>query len=165
MRKDKPSSDSTCSFIRSHLITLAEKDFSGEAFSHVQDHLDSCPDCASLVRQFSKAWGDPAPPADAQPSPSFYPRIIARIEAEEKSPPGKRGRLAVAWRILRPVAVAAIFLGGIFAGHELGKGDKTIPLPEAAFAGQMLESFESIPPGSVADFYVNRQDSAKEDLR
>ncbi len=165
MRKDKPNNDSMCSFIRSHLIALAEKDFSGEAFSCVQDHLGSCPECASLVRQFSKVWGDPAPLEDAQPSPSFYPGIIERIEAEDKSQPGKWGMLAVAWRILRPAAVAAIFLAGIFAGHELGKRDGTIPPYEAAFAGQLLESFESIPPGSVADFYVNRQDSAKEDLK
>ncbi len=165
MKKDKRGGNGACAFIRSHLISIAEKDIAGAAFPGVQDHLDSCPECASLVRQFSKAWGDPAPLEDAQPSPSFYPRIIERIGAEEKPQPGKRGTLAVAWRILRPVAVAAIFLGGIFAGHELGKRDKTIPLPEAAFAGQLLESFESIPPGSVADFYVSRQNSEKEDLK
>ena len=163
MKKDKPGSDSACSFIRSHLIAIAEKDFSGEAFPGVQDHLDSCPECASLVQQFSRAWEDPAPPEDAQPSPSFFPRLIERIEAEEKPQPGKRGTLAIAWRILRPAAIAAIFLGGIFAGHELGKRDKMIPPSEAAFAGQLLESFKSIPPGSVADFYINRQNSKKED--
>lgn len=165
MKKDKPGRNRACSFIRSHLIAIAEKDFSGEAFSGVQDHLDSCPECASFVRQFSKAWEDPAPPEDVQPSPSFYPRIIERIEAGEETRPGRRGTLAIFWRILRPAAVAAIFLGGIFAGHELGKRDKMIPPPEAAFAGQLLETFESIPPGSVADFYVNHRSSTKEDLK
>lgn len=165
MKEDKPSRNSACSFIRSRLIAIAEKEFSGEAFSDVQAHLDSCPECASLVRQFSKAWEDPAPSEDARPSPSFYPRIIERIEAEEKPQPGKPGTLAIFWRILRPATVAAIFLGGILAGHELGKRDKLIPPPEAAFAAQLLETFESIPPGSAADFYVNHQSSTKEDLK
>lgn len=60
--------------------------------------------------------------------------------------------------------MAALFLGGIFAGHELGKRDRPILPPEAAFSGQVLESFENIPPGSVADFYVSRQNSEKEGL-
>jgi len=164
MKKDKLGGDGACAFIRSHLISIAEKDVTGAAFSGIRDHLDSCPECTSLVQQFSKTWENPALPADSQPSPSFFPRLIERIEANEKPLPGRGGVLTIAWRVLRPVAIAAIFLGGIFAGHELGKRDITIPPPEAAFAGQLLESFESIPPSSVADFYVNRQNSKKEDL-
>ena len=164
MKKDKSGKSKACAFIRSHLIYLAEKDITGVEFPGVQDHLDSCPECASLIRQFVEAWENPAPYADTRPSPSFFPRLIERIEAEEELRPGQRGVLAIAWRVLRPAALAAIFLGGIFAGHELGKGDETIPPPEAAFAAQLLESFESIPPGSVADFYVNRQNSKREDL-
>ncbi|MGB8958373.1 MAG: hypothetical protein WCC00_05115 [Candidatus Aminicenantales bacterium] len=163
MKKDKRRGNGACAFIRSHLISIAEKDIAGAAFPGVQDHLDSCPECALLVRQFSRAWEDLARPEDAQPSPSFFPRIIERIEAEETARPGRRDALAIAWRILRPAAVAAIFLGGILAGHELGKTDKAIPPPEAAFAGQLLESFESIPQGSVADFFVSRQSPKKED--
>ena len=164
MKKDNSGRNGACVFIRSHLISIAERDSTGAAFPGIRDHLDSCPECASLVQQFSRAWENPAPPEDAQPSPAFFPRLIERIEAEEKPLPGRRGVLAVAWRVLRPAAVAAIFLGGIFAGLELGKRDKIIPPPEAAFADQLLESFESIPPSSVADFYVNRQNSKKEDL-
>ena len=164
MKKDKPGGDSACSFVRSRLVAIAEKDISGEAFPGVQEHLDSCPACTSLVHQFSRAWEDPSPLEDAQPTPSFFSGLVERIEAEKRSRPGRRGVFAVAWRALKPAAVAAIFLGGIFAGHELGKRDKMISLPEAAFAGRLLESFESIPPGSVADFYVNCQNSKKEDL-
>jgi len=164
MKKDKLGKSRACAFIRSHLISVAEKEVSGVVPPDVQNHLDSCPECASLVQQFSRAWEDPAPLADTQHSPAFFPRLIERIEAGDELRPGRRGVLAIAWRVLRPAAITAIFLGGIFAGHELGTRDITIPPPEAAFAGQLLESFESIPPGSVADFYVNRQNSKKEGL-
>ena len=164
MRKDKPSSDSACSFIRSHLVAISEIDVPGEAFPGVQNHLESCPECASLVQHFSRAWEDPAPQEDTKPSASFFPRLIERIEAEERPRAGRQGALALAWRVLKPAAVAAIFLGGIFAGHELGKRDRAILAPEAAFSGQVLESFENIPSGSVADFYVSRQNPEKEGL-
>ncbi|MEN6311470.1 MAG: hypothetical protein ABFD80_08035 [Acidobacteriota bacterium] len=164
MKKNKPGRDGACSFIRNHLISIAEKDAAGAAFPDLQGHLDSCPECASLVRQFARAWENPAPPEDVQASPSFFPRLIERIEAEEKPRPGGRGALAAAWRILRPAAVAAVFLAGLFAGHELGKRDPAVPSSEVAFAGQVVESFDSIPPRSVADFYVAGQDSRKEGL-
>jgi len=164
MKKDMSGRDSACSFIRSHLIAIAEKDVPGPAFPGAQDHLDSCPECASLVQQFSRAWEDPAPPEDTEPSPFFFPRLIERIEAEKRTRASGRGALAIAWRVLKPAAVAAIFLSGIFAGHELGKRDRAILPPEAAFSGPLLESFENIPPGSVADFYIGRQNSMKEDL-
>jgi len=165
MKKDKPGKNGACAFIRSHLISIAEGDVPKVVFPGVENHLDSCPECASLVRQFSRAWEeDPVRPEEIHPSPAFFPGLAEMIEAEEKSLPGRPSVLAIAWRVLRPAAIAAIFLGGIFAGNEMGKRDKTIPPPEAPFAGKLLDSFESIPPGSVADFYVNRQNPMKEDL-
>lgn len=164
MKKDKPGKNHACAFIRSHLISIAEGGISGAAFPGVKDHLDSCPECASFVRQFSEAWECPRQPDDARPSPAFFPGIVEMIEAEEKSLPGRPSVLAIAWRVLKPAAVAAIFLGGIFAGHELGKREKTALPPGTPFADRLLDSFESIPPGSVADFYVKHQNPMKEDL-
>jgi hypothetical protein len=164
MKNTGSGKNKACAFIRSHLISVAEKDIAGAASPDVQNHLDSCPECASLVQQFSRAWENPAPPADAQPSPSFFPRLIERIKADEELRPGRRGPLTVVWRVLRPAAVAAVFLGGIFAGYEVGKAGKNIPSPEGSFAGRFLDSFDNIPRGSVADFYISRQNSKKEDL-
>lgn len=164
MKKTGSDRNKSCAFIRSHLISVAEKDIAGAASPDVQNHLDSCPECALLVQQFSRAWENPVPPADIQPSPSFFPRLIERIKADEELRPGRRGPLTVVWRILRPAVVAAIFLGGIFAGYEVGKAGKNIPSPEGSFAGRLLDSFDDIPRGSVADFYISRQNSKKEDL-
>jgi len=147
------------------MISVIEESGAGALSPDIQNHMVSCPECASLVQQFSRAWENPAPPEDTQPSPTFFPQLLERIEAEKELRPGRRGVLVIAWRFLRPAALAAVFLGGIFAGHELGKRDKAIPSPETSFAAQLVESFEIIPRGSVADFYVNHQNPKKENLK
>jgi len=63
------------------------------------------------------------------------------------------------------VAVAGVFLGGIFAGNEIGKTAKMPAAPEETFTSRDLGIFENIPLGSMADFCVNRQNIKKEDLR
>lgn len=146
------------------MISVAEKDIAGAASPDFQNHLDSCPECAFLVQRFARAWTSPAVSEETQATPSFFPGLIIRIKADEELRPGRRGVLTVSWRILRRAAVAAVFLGGIFAGYEMGKAEKNLPPPEESFAGRFLDSFENIPRGSVADFYVSRQSSKKEDL-
>lgn len=164
MKRDKPSRNGACAFIRSHLISVAEGGLSGAALSRVKDHLASCTKCVSLVQRFSEAWENPALLPDTRPSPAFLPGLIERIEAGEKSQPGRRSVLAIAWRALKPAAIAVVLLGGIFAGHEMGQRGETVSPPPAPFSGQWLDSFENIPPGSIADFYVKRQNPMKEDL-
>ncbi|MCX6559264.1 MAG: hypothetical protein NTZ26_01995 [Candidatus Aminicenantes bacterium] len=163
MKKEKPIRNGACAFIRSHLISVVGGEAPGAAFSRIKDHLDACPECASIVRRFSEAWKDPVCPPEAWPSPAFLPGLIERIEAGEVSRLGRPGVFAIARRVLRPAAVAAIFLAGIFAGHEMGRGNNTSPPPEASYAEGLFDSFQSIPSGSVAGFYVNLQKSTKED--
>ncbi len=159
MKTDKPGRNGACAFIRRHLISVVEEDLSGAVLSRVKDHLTSCPECAWLVQRFSEAWEGPALPPDLRPSPAFLFGLIEMIETGEKPRSGRMGALAIARQFLRPAIIAAIFLGGIFAGYEMGRRDRTFSPPELFWAGQWLDSFESIPPGSIADFYVKRQNS------
>ena len=165
MKNDKLSGDAACKFIQNHLISVAEDGPTGVTFPGLRGHLDSCPECAALVRRFSEAWEDPDTSLGLEPSPDFFQGLIRRVEAEEGSYPGRPGVLANAWRLLRPATVTVLLLAGMFAGHELGKKRQPILAPEAVFADRVLQSFDSIPPGSVADFYVSRQRSGKEGLR
>lgn len=164
MKKNTSGRNKACAFIRSHLISVIERNTAGAVSPDIQIHLDSCPECAFLVQQFVRAWDSPAVPEDIQPAPSFFPDLIRRIEAAEELSSGLKPIRTLAWRILRPAAVAALFLGGILAGYEMGKAGKPLSSPEESFAGRFVDSFENIPRGSVADFYVNRQNSTKEDL-
>jgi len=164
MKKAVPGKNKACGFVRSHLVSVIEKIIAGAVSPDVQNHLDSCAECAFLVQRFARAWVSPAVPKKVQPTPSFFPDLIRRIEADEELSSGRKAIWPLAWRILRPAAVAAIFLGGIFAGYEMGKAGKPLPSLKEPFADRLVNSFENIPRGSVADFYVNRQISTKEDL-
>jgi hypothetical protein len=164
MKKTASGRNKACAFIRSHLISVAEKGIKGAATPDVQNHLDSCPECAFLVQQFARAWSIPAVPEETQPTPSFFPGLIKRIEADEELRSGRKAILTLVWRVLRPAALAAVFLGGIFAGREMAKAGKILPPPEELAGGRLFDSFDNIPPASVADFYISRQSSKKEDL-
>ena len=163
MKKSAPSRKKTCAFIRSHLISVIEENAAGTSAPYIREHLVSCLECASLVKQFAQGWDSPATPENIQPRQSFFPDLIRRIEADENLGSGAKTFRAFAWRILRPAAVAALFLGGILAGYEMGKKEKPLAPPEESIADRFVASFENIPKGSVADFYINRQNSKKVD--
>jgi predicted anti-sigma-YlaC factor YlaD len=164
MKKVASDNKRACVFVQNHLIFVAEKEIEGATPLEIQNHLDSCPGCALLVQRFARAWKDMALQEETRPTPSFFPELIKRIEAYEELSPGRKGILAAAWRILGPVAAAAVFLGGIFAGNEMGKTEKVPAALEESFTGRFLDSIDSIPKGSVADFYVSHQNLEKEDL-
>jgi len=164
MKKVASDNKRACAFIQSHLISIAEKEIEKVTPLEIRDHLDSCPGCALLVQRFARAWQNMALQEETRPTPSFFSNLIKRIEAYEELSSGRRGIVAAAWRILRPVAAAAVFLGGILAGNEMGKTEKVPAALEESFTGRFLDSIDSIPKGSVADFYVSHQNLEKEDL-
>lgn len=162
MKEARLTGDKACRFVRGHLVSLAERSVAETELPGLGDHLATCPECASLLRTFSEAWGSLAPAQYPQPSQVFFRGLIARIEAEEGTPSARRRILAVVRKALWPAAVAALFGAGIFAGYELGGSRRPVAAPEAPFSDQLLQSFENIPPGSVADFYVGPKSSGKE---
>jgi len=164
MKKQQPGRKSACAFIRSHLISVTEGNSTGETSPDIREHLDSCEECAILVQRFARGWESLAAPEAIRPGPSFFPDLIGRIEAYEKPGSGLATTRSLAWRILRPVAVTALFLGGILAGHELGKAEKPLSRSEDYFAAPSVDIFENIPQGSVAHYYVDRQNAMKEDF-
>jgi len=164
MKKVASDNKRACAFIQSHLISIAEKEIENVTPLEIRNHLDSCPACALLVQRFALAWKSMALQEETRPTPSFFPDLIKRIEAYEELSSGWKGLLAAAWRILGPVVAAAVFLGGIFAGNEIGKTEKVPITAEESFAGSFLDSIDSTPKGSVADFYVSHQNLEKEDL-
>jgi len=165
MKKNMSRRNKACAYIRDHLISVIEKNTEGALPPDILDHLNSCPECALLFQRFALVWESPGATEDIQPKPSFFPEIIRKIEADEELGARPKTIRALAGRILRPAAVATLFLGGILAGYELGKAGKPASPSEESVASLFADSFEDIPRGSVADFYVNRQNSSKEGLK
>ncbi len=163
MKKIATDRTGACAFVRSKLINIAEKEIEGAKLLDIQNHLDSCPECALIVQQFVKAWKSAAPQEEILPSAIFLPNLIKRIEAYEEQRSARKGILWAVQKILRPAALAALFLAGIFDGTEMGKEKKIAPASEESFTDQYLGGFEDFPPGSVADFYITYQNSRKED--
>ena len=55
-------------------------------------------------------------------------------------------------------------MAGYLPETEMGKTEKVPAALEESFTGRFLDSIDSIPKGSVADFYVSHQNLEKEDL-
>jgi hypothetical protein len=134
----------------------------GAISPEVREHMVSCDPCASLVQRFSRGWESLTAPEPVRPGRDFLAGLIARIEADRgrSAAPKAAGRLL--WRILRPVGVAALFLGAVLAGHELGQAGKPPSQPESEFVGPSVEIFEAVPEGSAAHFFINRRNGTKE---
>jgi len=163
MKKNASGALKACAFVRANLIFIAEKEIERPMTPDIRNHLDSCPACSFLVQRFAQAWKNSTIQEEVRPTPEFFPNLIKKIEAYEDLKSGRKGIFKAAWRILRPAALAAVFLGGIFAGNKMGKTEKIAAAPEETFTSRYLGIFENIPPGSVADFYISRHNLKKED--
>lgn len=148
-----------CAVVAAHLVAIAD----GNAPPEARAHLESCEGCARLAREFVRAWRDIAPPVEENVSPGFFPGLLVRIAAA-RIPASSRARLApAALRFLRPVAVAALFAGAVGAGYEVGRTPAREVASEDAVSPVVLAAMESIPRGSVADFYVAHPVSEEEE--
>ncbi len=151
--------EARCAIVAAHLVEIAE----GNAPPEVRRHLESCEGCALLARGFVRAWRDIAPPGEESASPSFFPRLMERIVADRALAAGRESGLRTAWRFLKPVAAAAFFAGAVFAGFEIGRSPSKGAAAEAAVSPVVLAGLETIPSGTVADFYVAHPVSEKEE--
>ena len=159
MRKRAFGEKRACAIIAANLIAIAE----GKAPTEVRLHLESCERCARLTQGFVRAWRDIAPPLEENVSPFFFPRLMERIAAHRDLPMGRKLGISVIRRFSRPVAVAALFAAGIFAGYQVGRIPMTEAAVQEAVSPVVLAVLESIPQGSVADFYIAYPILAKEE--
>ncbi len=148
-----------CVVVAAHLVEIAD----GNAPPEVRAHLESCEDCARLVREFVRAWRDLTPPVEETVSPGFFPGLMSRIAAAKAPAASREHRAPSAWRFLRPVAAAALFAAAVFAGYEVGRTPVRGVASEETVSPVVLAVLESIPQGSVADFYVTHPVSEKEE--
>lgn len=153
--------NTACDIILDNLIALAE----GSSPEDVRIHLESCPDCVLVAERFSRAWGNVGPAMAMEPSASLLLGVLQRIESDARLSSRLTRTFAAFWRRLRPVAAAATLLAGILAGYEMGKPASRGPAPKDSVSLLLLENVESIPKGSVADFYVGKKISEKEEHR
>jgi hypothetical protein len=109
------------------------------------------------MKSFAHAWEGLSTKEKFELSETFWPELLAKIEASEKSQPLLEKIIAGFRNSLRPAAVSLILLFGVFIGYHLG----TTPRPETSqsemssqYIEQYLLDFQDIPYGSVGDFFT-----------
>lgn len=154
-----------CHLVEKNLIDIAENHLDKETLQRVQEHLDGCDRCALLCQEFSIAWQNTAPQETPTLSPLFFSDLMKRVAAYDEKSSRWRDFFIPLRRFLRPAVTALLLMAGIFAGYELGNIVKNGPRPDDSLAGQIVGSFEDIPKGSLADFYIGRQLPKKTDTK
>ncbi len=151
-----------CRVVERNLVDLAENHLEKEIFLEIEEHLQLCERCARLSRNFTCAWQNIFTQEELTLSSVSLANLMKKVVAYDDHPTRWPEIFIFVRRFLRPAVASLLLLAGILAGHELGKISRDGTRPEDSFAGRLLQNFEDISPGSVADFYVGRQIVEKE---
>ena len=115
-----------------------------ETLREFELHLESCESCRSEVRRMqehSLMLKALRAPAESEPGPGFYGRVMERIESQRRSSIwGIFMQPVFGRRIVFATLVALLFLGGYLISTEMDQS-LTASAPEAILAGE-----EPAPP-------------------
>ncbi len=161
MKKNK-----TCRLVKAHLVDIAEKKKIPSLPEEIlRAHLDSCPQCSRLIKDFSLLWNRIESPTEIEPSPYFLSRLINKIEEYEHQEAAPKKILTGLKPLLRAVPVTALILLGIITGIQLAYSPSKISQDKTSeFVSEYFNKFEEIPSDSLADayLYLNTNNVAEE---
>ncbi|MDB4583908.1 zf-HC2 domain-containing protein [Draconibacterium sp.] len=109
-----------CKKAHNKLIFFLEKELPISDMKQVQEHINSCSDCALFVEEMKKTLSILAAEKSPEVNPFFYTRLKAKLENQETERESAVGRPVLA-RVLQPVAFSIILLLGIYGGIKLGQ--------------------------------------------
>lgn len=148
--------------VERNLVDLAENNLDKETHQKIQEHLEHCERCARLFLDFARTWQNISSPEELTLSSVSLANLMKKVVAYDEHPSRwPEVRISIR-RFFRPAVASLLLLAGVLAGHELGRISRDRARLDDSFAVRLLGSFEDIPPGSVADFYVGRQILEKE---
>ncbi len=151
-----------CRLIERNLIGIAENDLENATFREIKGHLEHCQPCARLCRNFSQTWQNMSVRMEMSRSSVSLRSLMGKVAAYDEHPSRWPEVFISARRFFRPAVAFLLLLAGVLAGHELGRISRDRARLDYSFAVRLLGSFEDVPPGSVADFYVSRQSPQRE---
>jgi anti-sigma factor RsiW len=155
-----------CKDVKNNLVFFLEKELPEKKRIEMEIHLKSCPDCSSLLEEFSQLWEGVQQPERIQPSPYFWTRLKQRIIQYEE---GKRpvfGWIGELIRLTRPAVAVAAMLICIFLGYSLGNfpqqvngqtvsqaNERTV-LVQEFFDSDYYDPLSNLPSGSIEANYL-----------
>lgn len=123
-----------CKTLHSKLIFFLEKELEQAEMQAIQEHLNSCTDCAHFAEEMKKTLGVIESDKVTEVNPFFYTRVKARLENQTVQQTVAAQSILI--RILQPVAFSIILLFGIYAGIKVGdtsvktNGNETLVLQD-----------------------------------
>lgn len=132
-----------CKTVHNKLVFFVEKELPVSEMKQVQEHLESCSECALFVKEMQLTFGILENEKVTDDNPFFYTRVKARMDNEAYEQIVGRPVLV---RVLQPLAFSVILLLGVYGGIKLGQPHK------AELASSTLTEQQMIP-------YLNGMDA------
>jgi len=162
-----------CRSIRKRLSAYQDGELKSEEQARIKLHLQECPACGQQYVELERAWQSLGALPDIYPGPEFYSKLQQKMA--EQSGRISWSRFRTLFRLAPvPAAAFALLLVGILTGTYLGnalvggglrssENRQTTYTQEVTLAS--LRVFDAMPPGTLADGYVQMASHMEEGHR
>jgi hypothetical protein len=133
-----------CKTVHKNLIFFLEKELPVSEMSAVQQHLDTCSECALFASEMKKTLGILETEKIVDDNPYFYTRVKVKLENQVSKENVVFGR-PVLLRVLQPVAFSILLILGVYGGIKMGDTGST---PKAT---NIIAEQDMIPYWNVLD--------------
>jgi predicted anti-sigma-YlaC factor YlaD len=141
-----------CKTVHNKLIFFLEKELSDSELNLVQEHLESCSECALFAEEMKLTLSILESDKVLEENPYFYTRVKARLENQEQEVWSGRPVLV---RILQPIAFSIILLLGVYGGIKLGQPNKTELTGSILSEQQMIPFLNEMDAEPIEAFLMN----------
>ena len=130
---------SKCRHIEKNLLDIIEQAASGKLSPDVSEHLQSCPECNSMVEMYQHIFAQ-SPQEQIEPPDTLWRNLQQQINAIEQQQSGFFDRLHLP-RVVVLSLHSATLVAAAVAGVCLGSG---IGNPDTAFADELVSGYSSL---------------------
>ncbi len=146
-----------CKTVEKHLPLFIEKQLSENIRAQVQEHLNTCSDCARLLDRFWQVWPSLESRQDIQPSAGFALQLQRRVIDFDEESCRKRKNFSLFIRPIRVAAAIALTGLAVFIGNYLGRFPQLYQLQAAKSITAMQQRplfksmglFNDVPVNSI----------------
>ncbi|HQB23373.1 MAG: zf-HC2 domain-containing protein [Bacteroidales bacterium] len=137
-----------CKSTEKKLIFYIENSLPQTEVSVVKDHLNTCPSCSQKLTYLQETLSFIETEKALTPKPFLYTRTTERMQQRA----AQQIHGSIKW--LKPVAVAAALLVGLFFGFWLGQSSVTQPLPDPDIVYEVAYLFHEVPMEQVETLFL-----------
>ncbi|WP_346855659.1 zf-HC2 domain-containing protein [uncultured Draconibacterium sp.] len=142
-----------CKTVHNNLIFFLEKELPVLEMKQVQEHLDTCPDCALFAEEMKKTLSILETEKATENNPFLYTRIKAKLENQEEA---ERIQVArpILIRVLQPVAFSVLLLLGIYGGIKMGNVGSPVQETSVLSDDEMIPFWNGMDSEPIESFLL-----------